>query len=85
MDKCFCPKASNYYVFSLILFQYIQYELYTCVGVFFSCNDMAKNTYCLVSCNRHTCNISKVSMGTPGEPADGTSDQSCIISNISIV
>ena len=24
-------------------------------------------------------------MRTPGEPADGTSDQSCIISNISIV
>ena len=24
----------------------VQYELYTCVGVFFSCNDMAKNTYC---------------------------------------
>ena len=29
-------------------------------------------------------NISKVSMRT-GEPADDTSDQSCIISNISIV
>ena len=46
MDKCFCPKAWNYYVFSLILFQYSHYELYTCVGVFFSCNDMAKNTSC---------------------------------------
>ena len=45
-DGCFCPKAWNYYVFTLILYQYVHYELYSCVGVFFSCNDMAKNTYC---------------------------------------
>ena len=67
MDKCFCPKAWNYYVFSLILFQYIHYELYTCVGVFFSCNDIAKNTYCsthitviditICVCDCHACHF----------------------------